>query len=203
MPALLNYQIIMAKKNIYYVVVLAMGLLLLTFAGCKDKKPASPLTGFEQNLTNKDSVEVMQLVNEFFQYAESGNFDAAAGMLYKNNVDSVDEEPRPLNNKEIQQVKGLLSSLPIKSHTIDYIKFKETFENEVKCTALIMEAHDDIPEIKTAYYFKPVDHLGSWRLCLVDSHRGDQTVVSKDKKDSMANEFQKGMREKNLSRLKK
>ena len=139
----------------------------------------------------------------FFQLAESGRYDEAASMLFKNNVDTVYDEPKPLDNKDMEKVKTLLSSLPIKSHTIDYIKFKEVYENEVKCTAIIMEAHDNIPEVKTVFYFKPVSYLGKWKLCLVDSHHGDQTVIKADKKDSMQNEYQKEMREKNLQELKK
>lgn len=170
---------------------------------CKDKPKPNPQTTFEQSMTNKDSVAVTGLVNVFFQLAESGRYDEAASMLFKNNVDTVYDEPQPLDNKDMEKVKTLLSSLPIKSHTIDYIKFKEVYENEVKCTAIIMEAHDNIPKVKTVFYFKPVSYLGKWKLCLVDSHHGDQTVIKADKKDSMQNEYQKEMREKNLQELKK
>lgn len=192
------------RKNLYII----LGVFLLTISplfmtSCKDKPKPNPQTTFEQSMTNKDSVAVTGLVNVFFQLAESGRYDEAASMLFKNNVDTVYDEPQPLDNKDMEKVKKLLSSLPIKSHTIDYIKFKEVYENEVKCTAIIMEAHDNIPEVKTVFYFKPVSYLGKWKLCLVDSHHGDQTVIKADKKDSMQNEYQKEMREKNLQELKK
>ena len=185
-----------------------LGVFLLTISplfmtSCKDKPKPNPQTTFEQSMTNKDSVAVTGLVNVFFQLAESGRYDEAASMLFKNNVDTVYDEPQPLDNKDMEKVKTLLSSLPIKSHTIDYIKFKEVYENEVKCTAIIMEAHDNIPEVKTVFYFKPVSYLGKWKLCLVDSHHGDQTVIKANKKDSMQNEYQREMREKNLQELKK
>ena len=116
----------MVKKLNGIVWAFLCALLLIAFAGCSDKpKKDNGLTGFEQNLTNKDSVEVTQLVNTFFQYAEAGDYGSAAGMLYKNNVDSVYEEPQPLSNEEMASIKNMLSALPIKSHTIDYIKFKE------------------------------------------------------------------------------
>lgn len=192
-------------RKIFYII---LGVFLLTISplfmtSCKDKPKPNPQTTFEQSMTNKDSVAVTGLVNVFFQLAESGRYDEAASMLFKNNVDTVYDEPQPLDNKDMEKVKTLLSSLPIKSHTIDYIKFKEVYENEVKCTAIIMEAHDNIPEVKTVFYFKPVSYLGKWKLCLVDSHHGDQTVIKADKKDSMQNEYQKEMREKNLQELKK
>lgn len=192
-------------RKIFYMI---LGVFLLTISplfmtSCKDKPKPNPQTTFEQSMTNKDSVAVTGLVNVFFQLAESGRYDEAASMLFKNNVDTVYDEPQPLDNKDMEKVKTLLSSLPIKSHTIDYIKFKEVYENEVKCTAIIMEAHDNIPEVKTVFYFKPVSYLGKWKLCLVDSHHGDQTVIKANKKDSMQNEYQKEMREKNLQELKK
>ena len=192
------------RKNLY--IILGVFLLIISplfMTSCKDKPKPIPQTTFEQSMTNKDSVAVTGLVNVFFQLAESGRYDEAASMLFKNNVDTVYDEPKPLDNKDMEKVKTLLSSLPIKSHTIDYIKFKEVYENEVKCTAIIMEAHDNIPEVKTVFYFKPVSYLGKWKLCLVDSHHGDQTVIKADKKDSMQNEYQKEMREKNLQELKK
>lgn len=192
-------------RKIFYMI---LGVFLLTISplfmtSCKDKPKPNPQTTFEQSMTNKDSVAVTGLVNVFFQLAESGRYDEAASMLFKNNVDTVYDEPQPLDNKDMEKVKTLLSSLPIKSHTIDYIKFKEVYENEVKCTAIIMEAHDNIPEVKTVFYFKPVSYLGKWKLCLVDSHHGDQTVIKANKKDSMQNEYQREMREKNLQELKK
>lgn len=192
------------RKNLY--IILGVFLLIISplfMTSCKDKPKPNPQTTFEQSMPNKDSVAVTGLVNVFFQLAESGRYDEAASMLFKNNVDTVYDEPQPLDNKDMEKVKTLLSSLPIKSHTIDYIKFKEVYENEVKCTAIIMEAHDNIPEVKTVFYFKPVSYLGKWKLCLVDSHHGDQTVIKADKKDSMQNEYQKEMREKNLQELKK
>lgn len=192
------------RKNLY--IILGVFLLIISplfMTSCKDKPKPNPQTTFEQSMTNKDSIAVTGLVNVFFQLAESGRYDEAASMLFKNNVDTVYDEPQPLDNKDMEKVKTLLSSLPIKSHTIDYIKFKEVYENEVKCTAIIMEAHDNIPEVKTVFYFKPVSYLGKWKLCLVDSHHGDQTVIKADKKDSMQNEYQKEIREKNLQELKK
>ena len=138
------------RKNLY--IILGVFLLIISplfMTSCKDKPKPNPQTTFEQSMTNKDSVAVTGLVNVFFQLAESGRYDEAASMLFKNNVDTVYDEPKPLDNKDMEKVKTLLSSLPIKSHTIDYIKFKEVYENEVKCTAIIMEAHDNIPEVKT------------------------------------------------------
>ena len=54
----------MVKKLNGIVWAFLCALLLIAFAGCSDKpKKDNGLTGFEQSLTNKDSVEVTQLVN--------------------------------------------------------------------------------------------------------------------------------------------
>lgn len=192
----------MKKVNII-LGILFLAIASVTLSGCGEKKKHSPLTGFEQAITNADSVEITHLVNQFFEYAENGNYDAAAGMLFKDNVDSVYNEPQPLDNKAMTDLKNMLSSLPIQSHKIDYIKFKEAYANEVKCTAIIMPAHDNVPEIKTVFYFKPIDYLGKWKLCMIDSHNGDRPVVEHTKKDSMQREYETEMREKNLEKLKK
>lgn len=78
----------MKKVNII-LGILFLAIASVTLSGCGEKKKNSPLTGFEQAITNADSVEVTHLVNQFFEYAENGNYDAAAGMLFKDNVDSV------------------------------------------------------------------------------------------------------------------
>ena len=88
-----------------------------TMVSCKDKpKTSNGQTGFEQNMTNEDSTAVINLVNTFFECAENGRYDEAASMLYKDNVDTVEAEPQPLDNEHIAKVKQLLSSLPIKRH---------------------------------------------------------------------------------------
>lgn len=185
------------KKIQTFLGALALVLSLVALGSCGEKKKApSNKTGFEESLTSADSAEVTHLVNQFFEYAQSGKYDEAAGMLYKDNVDSVHNEPQPLDNKGIAEMKSLLSSLPIQSHRIDYLKFSETYANEVKCSAVIMPAHDNVPEVKTVFYFKPVNYLGSWKLCMIDSHNGDRPVVDSDKKDSVQRQYEREMEEK-------
>ena len=192
------------KKFFSIALGLAVLCIMTLMSSCGDKpKPKSPLTGFEQSLTNNDSVAVVKLIDTFFQYAESGKYEDAAAMLYFSDPDSVYAEPQLLDNEKMKRVVGILSSLPIRSHVIDYIKFKDAYKNEVNCTALIEPAHDNFPEVKTVFYFKPICDMGTWKLCMTDSHSGDHTVVGHNQKDSMKNEYQKEMREKNLQKVKK
>mgnify|MGYP006874328607 CR=1 FL=1 len=193
----------MKKSSIFFGIIMAT-FVTITMVSCKDKpKVANNMTGFEQNLTNADSTEVINLVNHFFECAENGRYDEAASMLYIDNVDTVSEEPQPLDNEHIARIKQMLVALPIKRHEINYVKFQETYANEVKCTAIIEDAHDDVPEIKTVFYFKPIDYLGSWKLCMVDSYNGDFTIVKNNKQDSLTNHYYKEMRDKNSAEKNK
>lgn len=175
-------------------------LLALSLLGCKSNKPkeaTQQFTSFEQDMNNQDSAEVIRLVDLFFQYAERGQVSEAAGMLYQVNSEKEGSEPQPLDNEGLEKMKGLLKSLPIQSHNVDYIKFNESDKNEVKCTAIIAPAHDNVPEIKTVFYFNPVKYFDNWKLCVIDTNSGDRTIISGEKKDSMTHEFNKEMREKN------
>lgn len=162
----------------------------LLLAGCKDKpKQESQFTDFELALDNTDSIEAVRVINQFFEYAETGNVSEAAGMLYKVNRKDVWEAPEELDNDEMKAIREMLTSLPIKSHNIDYIKFKEAYDNEVKCTAVIEPATDNFPGVTTVYYFRLYNYKGTWMLCMKDTHSGDFGMVDADDKDSLQKKF--------------
>lgn len=65
-----------------HVSIVAVALVMLTAFSCKDKKPApTNETGFEMSMTNADSTAVVQLVEQFFGYAENEGYTEAAAML--------------------------------------------------------------------------------------------------------------------------
>lgn len=184
------------NTNILWGALLLVAVVLLGCKNNKTKQTPQQLTSFEQNMNNRDSAEVIRLVDLFFQYVERGQLNEATGMLYEVNDEKEGEEPQPLDNEALEKMKGLLKSLPIRSHNIDYIKFNESDRNEVKCTAIIAPAHDNVPEIKTVFYFNPVKYFDNWKLCVIDTNSGDRTIISGEKKDSMTHEFNREMREK-------
>lgn len=170
---------------------------IFLMGSCKDRpKQDSQKTAFESSLTNQDSVEVTRLVSGFFDEAKGGMADDAVAMLYKDSPDSV-AEPRPLNNEEMQQMKHILEAIPIVNYHIDYVKFLESSDNEVKVTVDITEATSGKPALTTVFYFKPVKVINTWKLCVVDSHNGDFNIVKGTKRDSMQNRYNMEMREKN------
>lgn len=174
LPILYNMEFMKLKYQI--VGLLTLILLLFSTIGCTEKQKAvstsTNKTGYELAVTHQDTIEVTHLVNLFMNYLEDGNYAYASAMLYKGDPNDVFGEYLPLDNDELQEKISFFKQFPIHSHRIDYIKFHEAYDNEVKCTAIFQEAHDGMPEISTVFYFKPVDYLGSWLLCLMDSDKG-------------------------------
>ena len=87
-------------------------------------------------MTGKDTLAVKQLVDKFFTYAKEKNFTEAAGMLYRA-ANDLKEEPQPLNNDEMAEVKHMLELFPMVDYRIEYIKFDEANLNEVLCYVIM------------------------------------------------------------------
>ena len=185
------------KKYLSIGVVLLMAIVFAT-TGCKKKqaKEESPFTKFELALNDQDTTQVTNLVNSFFELVESEKIADAVAMLYEDCDSDKYGEPVLLDNEKIASVTNLLKSFPIISHRIEYIKFRQAWQNEVKVTAVMAEATDSRPEIKTVFYFKPIDYLGSWHLCLVNTNEGDRRVIKNAQADSMTTKYASQLEEK-------
>lgn len=180
------------KRNILFL-ILALCLALLGTASCKDKKKDAPVkTEFETGLNNADSTAVAELVDKFFAYAENRQFDEAAAMLYRTDPNHPNNAPEPLDNAAMDSVKTVLRSFPIADYTIEYMKFSESYKNEVMCRIVIAKGHDKQPDVTTKFFLNPVSYLGNWVLCLINSRtgNGDDTVVDPGKRDSIQLEYE-------------
>lgn len=166
--------------------------LLLAFSACKSKKeqPQAQQTEFEENMTAKDTVAVKKLVDQFFTFVKEKQYTDAIAMLYRNDQ-SKSKTPEPLDNDDIADVRKVLESIPMVDYRIEYIKFNEDYDNEVLCKVIIKKAEGDMPEMTTKMFFKPVNYVGNWVLCLTNSDYRDQGVVDPDKRDSVAKSYQK------------
>lgn len=85
----------------------------------------------------------------------------------------------------------MLESVPMVDYRIEYIKFDENYQNEVLCHVIIKKAEGDMPEMSTKMFFKPVNYMGNWLLCLTNTEYGDKGVVNPDKRDSVEKDFEK------------
>lgn len=171
-------------------------LLLLQLSSCnscssKKEAPAGPPpTEFEKGMTAKDTAAVKALVDKFFTFVKEKNFSEAAGMLYRNDQ-TENHNPELLNNEEMADVRNMLESVPMVDYRIEYIKFDEDFKNEVLCYVIIKKAEGDMPEMSTKMFFKPVNYMGNWLLCLTNTAYGDKGVVAPDKRDSVERNYEK------------
>ena len=184
------------KRHYYFTISSIMLLgLLATFACCRnDAKQENGMSAFESSITNEDSVAVVNLVDQFFSYMEKGEVRAAVAMLYKTDKDELYGEPQLLDNDEMKLLATQLGAVPVYEHKIDYIKFNESYLNEVKCTVVIAPAQGNMSAATMSYYLKPVSYLGGWVLCLMNSGTGDNTFVDNADKDSLERSYQEMQR---------
>ena len=182
-------------KSFKIVILLFVSALMLSLSSCnscsskKKEVQGPPPTDFEKGMTAKDTTAVKELVDQFFAYAKEKNFTEAAGMLYRTTEDS--DEPQPLNNDEMAEVKNMLNVFPMVDYRIEYIKFSDSEENEVLCSVIMQKAEGDMPEMATKMFFKPVNYMGNWVLCLTNTGYGDKGVVDPNKRDSVEKTYQK------------
>ena len=182
-------------KSFKIVILLFVSALMLSLSSCnscsskKKEVQGPPPTDFEKGMTAKDTTAVKELVDQFFAYAKEKNFTEAAGMLYRTTEDS--DEPQPLNNDEMSEVKTMLETFPMVDYRIEYIKFSDSEENEVLCYVIMKKAEGDMPEMSTKMFFKPVNYMGNWVLCLTNTGYGDKGVVDPNKRDSVEKNYQK------------
>ena len=182
-------------KSFKIVILLFVSALMLSLSSCnscsskKKEVQGPPPTDFEKGMTAKDTTAVKELVDQFFAYAKEKNFTEAAGMLYRTTEDS--DEPQPLNNDEMAEVKTMLETFPMVDYRIVYIKFSDSEENEVLCSVIMQKAEGDMPEMATKMFFKPVNYMGNWVLCLTNTGYGDKGVVDPNKRDSVEKNYQK------------
>ena len=187
-----RHFLFMIRKNFFNVAAAVALILLLALSGCKqDKLKEGPQpTGYELNRTDRDTVAVTQLVDRFFGYLESGQLTDAVAMLFKMNPDDVYEEPQLLDNEQLAEVsKTYRMLMPIRGHHIDYIKFNQAYDNEVKVTVILEEEHDGMPAMTTTMYFKAYDYLTTWRLCTFNTNDGNRRTISNAQADSMQNRY--------------
>lgn len=174
-----------------FYIAIAIATFLLTLGSCKEKKPQGPQpTEFEQAMTAKDTIAVKELVAQFFGYVKEQKFTDAAGMLYRND-DNKEKEPEQLDNTELNKVIGMLKSIPMVDYKIEYIKFNEDYANEVLCDVVMIKGENENPDVTTKMFFKPINYMGTWLLCLMNTEYGDKGVIKAGKRDSVEKDYAK------------
>ena len=143
-----------------------LGLLLLLamgLAACRDKGPKTEVVyatdPHVMKVGSKDSAAVKTLVTMFMDRMKSGHPDSALMLLRTAKPDC---EPQGLNREGFIEFMKTYRQFPVANYTLEYIKFKNPNNNEIKCRILTSD------NTKLNWYFKPVRYLGRWSLCLKD-----------------------------------
>ena len=171
-----------------YIFAMTCMALIMAMASCKKTQEAKPedlqSTKFENAMTEKDTLAVKELIDKFFRFAIAKDYDGAASMLYRNDLER-NGKAWPLIDEEKEKVKKTLQVFPPMDYSIEYIKFNKYKENEVLCNVIMSKTEDGKPLATTKMFFKPVNNMGIWYLCLMDKKHGDRGVVKPEKRDSV------------------
>lgn len=161
-------------RKLTFVFVLTAILLGLSSCQSTDSKkvvaamPQQQTNDFVSGLVREDTVAVKDLVDKFMTYAQDKQYGQAAAMLYKLDPEDAWNEPLQLSSEEMESAVRMLRQIPVLSYRISNIKFESALKNEVKCAIVMRQADETASEAVNNWYFKPVNYLGGWRLCLMD-----------------------------------
>lgn len=146
-------------------------------------------------MTGKDSVSVKALIDQFFGYVKNKEYANAAGMLYRIDPDNPKGQPILLDNEEMAEVRSMLEMIPMVDYRIEYMKFTDSYENEVLCYVIMQKGTDGMPDISTKMFFRPMDYLGNWCLSIMNTTWGDRGVVAPSERDSIARSYSEQQRD--------
>lgn len=128
-------------------------------------------------LNKKDTIQVLELTNQFMTAVKEQRYADAAMMLHEMKANDSFAKPELLDNAQLASALQRLKIFPIYDYSISDYTFKEAFDNEVRCKVVLFpktDAEDTRPNT-TTWYFKPVRYLGEWKLCFRSSAQGDHT----------------------------
>lgn len=127
-------------------------------------------------LSKKDTVQVLNLTNQFMTAIKERRYADAAGMLYEMKADDPFAKPQLLDNDQLKAVLQRLKAFPINDFSVSGYTFKEAADNEVRCSVTLSSEINprDTRSATTIWYFKPVRYLGEWKLCFRNSTQGDR-----------------------------
>ena len=155
------------QKLLYFILSIA----LLAAYSCRSEREQRADSPSEKPmvLSQRDTLEIQGLVEQFMELAINREYAEAAAMLYEIDANDINQEPLLLDNEKMQNVKKALETFPIESYEINRISLKEATDNEVECTIHFFRT------ASSKWYFKPVRYLGNWRLCLRNTLSGDKS----------------------------
>lgn len=173
-------------RKCFYVILCVAFIMSVASCGRKQetRSQGPEPTSFEKAMTEKDTLAVESLIDQFFQHAIRKEYSEAAAMIYRNDLER-SGKAYPLSGEEMALVCKRLQIFPPIDYSIEYIKFNKYKKNEVLCNVVMSKTPDGRPLATTKMFFKPVNNLGTWYLCLMNTDYGDKGVVKPGERDSL------------------
>lgn len=159
----------MMKK---YLSLAVLGLLLL--ASCGGDKKKGEETGPQNkylrpvtlDLTERDTVQIHDLVESYVQAFANNDFEAASQMLYRVENDSV----MPLSDEERRNFVQAMSRFKVYACKLSSFVIRTEKNNEMKLAVQIMENGDmETGKGVTHFSLNPVLKNGQWYLTVRDN----------------------------------
>ena len=159
------------KKTFLYLSILS-SILLFCLSSCTGNKTGDQSQGHEDtkqimSLSKNDTTAVKSLVERYFNCLRNKKVDEAISMLYY-----LDENGLiiPLPDELKQNQRRILQMHSGLEYKIDYIKFWQETDSEVKFTCILFDKKpgDNRPnEVK--FLIRPMRHNDEWYLTMADT----------------------------------
>lgn len=152
-----------------YLSLAFVGLMLLASCNDSKKKYTGPQNEYLRpvtlDLTEKDTVQVRQLVDSYVQAFANNDFEAASQMLYRVQNDSV----LPLSDKERKDFVNAMKNFTVYGCELSEFTIRTEKNNEMKLKVQIIE-DGDLATGKGVTHFSlnPVLKDGQWYLTVLD-----------------------------------
>jgi hypothetical protein len=153
---------------------------MLSVVACTDKsqqKQGEPIPIFIE-MSQQDTTEVLNLVNQYLGYLTDGRTEEALGMIKVLDGDSIKDVPEELLKKQRNSINMLH---PIRYEIDSYIFLFED-DCEVKYKGILFDKEEGDPAPNTvSYMIRPVRLNHTWYLTLADSQ--DINTINSDIKN--------------------
>ena len=117
---------------------------------------------FEASLTNADSVEVLEMSNDFMKMLQEGDIEGALAQLSEVNTEG---QITPLSAERREQLIAHFTSFPVLKYELDYFAFSVASLNDVKYNITFAEPDADGHSHIMAFMLNPIKKDGEWYLC--------------------------------------
>lgn len=157
------HSLFLFKMKVSYFFSVIIALLLFVSCGQPTKTKEDAIADFQESLTAKDSLAMLELTENCMQLLKKGDINQALDLLYM--YDESAHTVTILSEQEREVLGKKFSMFPVKDYKLVYYSFQLEGLNDVKYdVAFGMEDAETGALPHTSYMFNPVKLDGEWYL---------------------------------------